>query len=203
MRIGIFGGSFNPVHNGHIHLAETVMKELRLDRIFLVPSRISPHRSSDEYASGKDSLEMLRLASENKRGLEVCDYELESERVSYTIYTIEHFRELYPNDDLFLLVGSDMLMSFEKWFRFEDILDEASLAVVSREKGDSGELIKKAEELRRYGEIFISSAPAVTVSSTEIRKKIAKNADWACYLDENVVQYIRSGGLYSPTQQKS
>ena len=203
MRIGIFGGSFNPVHNGHIHLAETVMKELRLDRIFLVPSRISPHRSSDEYASGKDRLEMLRLASENKRGLEVCDYELESERVSYTIYTIEHFRELYPNDDLFLLVGSDMLMSFEKWFRFEDILDEASLAVVSREKGDSGELIKKAEELRRYGEIFISSAPAVTVSSTEIRKKIAKNADWACYLDENVVQYIRSGGLYSPTQQKS
>ena len=203
MRIGIFGGSFNPVHNGHIHLAETVMKELRLDRIFLVPSRISPHRSSDEYASGKDRLEMLRLASENKRGLEVCDYELESERVSYTIYTIEHFRELYPNDDLFLLVGSDMLMSFEKWFRFEDILDEASLAVVSREKGDSGELIKKAEELRRYGEIFISSAPAVTVSSTEIRKKIAKNADWACYLDENVVQYIRSGGLYSPTHQKS
>jgi len=196
MRIGIFGGSFNPVHNGHIHLAETVMKELRLDRIFLVPSRISPHRSSDEYASGKDRLEMLRLASENKRGLEVCDYELESERVSYTIYTIEHFRELYPNDDLFLLVGSDMLMSFEKWFRFEDILDEASLAVVSREKGDSGELIKKAEELRRYGEIFISSAPAVTVSSTEIRKKIAKNADWACYLDENVVQYIRLKGLY-------
>jgi len=196
MRIGIFGGSFNPVHNGHIHLAETVMKELRLDRIFLVPSRISPHRSSDEYASGKDRLEMLRLASENKRGLEVCDYELESARASYTIYTIEHFRELYPNDDLFLLVGSDMLMSFEKWFRFEDILDEASLAVVSREKGDSGELIKKAEELRRYGEIFISSAPAVTVSSTEIRKKIAKNADWACYLDENVVQYIRLKGLY-------
>lgn len=196
MKTGIFGGSFNPVHKGHIHLAESVMQELGLDRIFLVPSRISPHRSSDEYVSGGDRLEMLRLACSGRSGLEVCDYELNSDRVSYTIYTIEHFRSIYPDDELFLLVGSDMLLSFDKWYRFEDILAEAALAVVSREDGDMSLLRKKAAELEKYGRIFISYAAPVTVSSTEIRKKIAKNSDWACYLDENVVQYIRLKGLY-------
>lgn len=172
------------------------MQELGLDRIFLVPSRISPHRSSDEYVSGGDRLEMLRLACRGRSGLDVCDYELNSDRVSYTIYTIEHFRSIYPDDELFLLVGSDMLLSFDKWYRFEDILAEAALAVVSREDGDMSLLRKKAAELEKYGRIFISSAAPVTVSSTEIRKKIAKNSDWACYLDENVVQYIRLKGLY-------
>lgn len=196
MKTGIFGGSFNPVHNGHIHLAEAIKEELSLDRIFLVPSRISPHRSSEEYVSGEDRLEMLRLACKGREGLEVCGYELESDRVSYTIYTIEHFRRLFPADKLFLLVGSDMLLSFDKWYRYKDILAETALAVVSREEGDSALLRKKAEELGKYGQIFLSPSSPVTVSSTEIRKKIAKSSDWACYLDENVVQYIRLKGLY-------
>jgi len=198
MRTGIFGGSFNPVHNGHIHLARSIMEELSLDRIFLVPSRISPHRSMAEYASGEDRLEMLRLACLREKGLEPCDYELESERVSYTIYTVEHFREEYPNDDLFLLVGSDMLLSFDKWYRFEDILKTVTLAVASREDGDTKELEKKAEELSAYGSIFLSKADAVSVSSTNIRKKIVKNENYSCYLDKNVVQYIRLKGLYKP-----
>ena len=91
MRTGIYGGSFNPVHNGHIHLAKAAMKDFGLDRIFLLPSKISPHRSSAEYASGEDRLEMLRLACEGTEGLEVSDYEIKSDRVSYTIYTVEVF----------------------------------------------------------------------------------------------------------------
>lgn len=198
MRTGIFGGSFNPVHNGHIHLARSIMEELSLDRIFLVPSRISPHRSIAEYASGEDRLEMLRLACLGKKGLEPCDYELKSERVSYTIYTVEHFREKYPDDELFLLVGSDMLLSFDKWYRFGDILKTVTLAVASREDGDTAELERKAEELSAYGSIFLSKADAVSVSSTNIRKKIVKNENYSCYLDKNVVQYIRLKGLYKP-----
>ncbi len=198
MRTGIFGGSFNPVHNGHIHLARSIMEELSLDRIFLVPSRISPHRSIAEYASGEDRLEMLRLACLGEKGLEPCDYELKSERVSYTIYTVEHFREKYPDDELFLLVGSDMLLSFDKWYRFEDILETVTLAVASREDGDTAELERKAEELSAYGSIFLSKADAVSVSSTNIRKKIVKNENYSCYLDKNVVQYIRLKGLYKP-----
>lgn len=197
MRIGIYGGSFNPVHNGHIHLARSAKRDFGLDRVYLVPSRISPHRSSAEYASGSDRMEMLRLACENEDGFEVCGYELENDRVSYTVYTVKYFRSRFPEDELFLLVGSDMLLCFDSWYRFEEILSEAAVCVVSRNNGDMEELQKKAEKLGKFGEILISSSMPKVVSSTEIRKKIAKNENFTCYLNENVVQYIRSRGLYS------
>lgn len=197
MRIGIYGGSFNPVHNGHIHLAEAAMKDFGLDRIYLVPSKISPHRSSAEYASGEDRLTMLKLASEGIKGIEVSDYEIKTDRVSYTIYTVEHFRSLFPDDELCLLVGSDMLLCFEKWFRFEDILSQVTLCAVSRNKGDMDELREAASRLSQYGCIRISETAPVEISSSEIRKNIEKNTDCTCYLHKNVVQYIRSKGLYS------
>jgi nicotinate-nucleotide adenylyltransferase len=196
MRIGIYGGSFNPVHNGHIHLARSAARDFGLDKVYFVPSKISPHRSSAEYASGEDRLEMLRLACGDDGVLDVSDFELSSDRVSYSIYTVEHFREMYPDDELFLLVGSDMLLCFETWYRFEDILAQASLCVVSRNDGDMSELEKKADTLRSFGNILISRAEPLEVSSTLVRKKIAKNENYACYLDENVVQYIRLKGLY-------
>ncbi|WP_303823939.1 nicotinate-nucleotide adenylyltransferase [Ruminococcus flavefaciens] len=197
MRIGIYGGSFNPVHNGHIHLAETAVKEFGLDRLFLLPSKKSPHRSSAEYAPDEDRLEMLRLACKDNSLLYVSDYEIKSDRVSYTIYTVEHFRREFPDDELYLLVGSDMLLCFDTWYRYEEILAQVTLCVISRESGDIPALRAKAEKLGKSGRILVSEAAPTEVSSTEIRKKIAKNKDFACYLDENVVQYIRSKGLYS------
>jgi nicotinate-nucleotide adenylyltransferase len=197
MRIGIFGGSFNPIHNGHIHLARAAAEEFGLEKIYLVPSRISPHKSSDEYVSGEDRLAMLRLAVADDPLFVVSSYELSSDRVSYSIYTVEHFHRRHPEDELYLLVGSDMLLSFDRWYRYEDILSEVTLCVVSREQGDMKLLKKKAAELGRAGDIVISSSAPVVVSSTEVRKKIAKNKNFACYLNENVVQYIRSKGLYS------
>lgn len=196
MRIGIYGGSFNPVHNGHIHLARTVADELELDRVYLVPSRISPHRSSGEYVSGEDRTAMLQLAAQCDERLFVSTYELDSDRVSYSIYTVEHFRRKFPDDELFLLVGSDMLMCFDSWYRFGDIMKEAALAVVSRNEGDIAQLEEKADQLRKFGSVTVSHADALEVSSTELRKKIAKNQDFTCYIDENVVQYIVQKGLY-------
>lgn len=197
MKIGIYGGSFNPVHNGHIHLALTAAEEMGLDKIYLVPSKRSPHRSSDEYVSDHDRTEMLRLACKVSDKLEVSTYELENDRVSYSVYTVRHFREIFPEDEIFLLIGSDMLLSFDSWHCYEEILENACLYVVSRNEGDIDELQKKATELEKYGRIFISKCRPVEVSSTEIRKKIAKNENFSCYLDKNVVQYIIMRKLYS------
>lgn len=196
MKIGIYGGSFNPIHNGHMHLAECVMNDLGLDKIIFVPSKISPHKSSDEYVSEKDRLKMIELAIAEKDKFELSDYELSQERVSYSVYTVRHFRELYPDDELFLLIGTDMLLCFEKWYCFEEIMQNVILAVAARNDGDLKDIEKKAEELSGYGKIIVSKSPAYPVSSTEIRKKIRKNQNWSCYLDENVVQYIRLGTLY-------
>lgn len=197
MRIGIYGGSFNPVHNGHIHLALTAAEEMGLDKIYLVPSKRSPHRSSDEYVSDQDRTEMLRLACKVSDKLEVSTYELENDRVSYSVYTVRHFREIFPADELFLLIGSDMLLSFDSWYCYEEILENACICVVSRNEGDLDDLHKKAKELEKCGRIFISRCRPVEVSSTEIRKKIAKNENFSCYLDKNVVQYIIMRELYS------
>lgn len=172
------------------------MDELGLDRLYFVPSKISPHRSSDEYVAEEDRVAMIELACKVSDKLEVCDYELKSDRVSYTIFTVEEFRRRFPDDELFLLVGSDMLLIFDKWKRFDEILRECTLAVVSRCEGDMPELEKKADELRGYGSIVICRAEPIEVSSSDIRKKIAKNKKYTCYLDKNVVQYIRLKKLY-------
>jgi len=196
MKIGIFGGSFNPVHNGHIHLAESVLNELSLDKVIFVPSKISPHKSSDEYVSEKDRFEMLSLAVSDNEKFEVSDYELKQERISYTIYTIEYFRNKYPEDTLYLLVGTDMLLCFDKWKNFKEIMNNAVIAAISRDSGDYDKLVEKKKELSSYGKIEICHASPLPVSSTEIRKKIRKSENLACYLNENVVQYIRLGELY-------
>lgn len=196
MRIGIYGGSFNPVHNGHIRLAETAAEEFGLDKVFLVPSKISPHRSSAEYVPEADRIAMLALACAGSEKLRISSYELDSDRVSYTIYTIKYFRTLYPESELFLLMGSDMLLCFDQWRNWQDILKEASLGVISRNSGDTSDLEKKARELSCCGRVLVSHKAPLEVSSSDIRKKIEKNEDFACYLSENVVQYIRYRGLY-------
>jgi len=196
MKTGIYGGSFNPVHNGHIHLAETALEEFGLDRIFFVPSKISPHRSSDEYVSAEHRISMLELATAHNSKFEVSDYEIRSDRISYTFYTVRHFRKLLPDDTLFLLIGSDMLLTFDRWNSYREIMENTVLGVISRKNGDMGELVKKASELEKYGRILISSKVPMEVSSTEVRKKIAENCNFSCYLDENVVQYIQTNKLY-------
>lgn len=195
-RIGIFGGSFNPIHNGHVNLAKIVKNELCLDKVIFVPSNNPPHKDGDELAPDDDRFEMCRLVAEGLDGFEVSDYELCREDVSYTVYTVRHFKEIYPQDRLFWLLGSDMLLSFDTWFRYDDILRNISLAVVSREKDDMEKLKEKAEILSAYGEIFILDAVPVELSSTEIRKKIRNSQVFSCYLDKKVVKYIKLHRLY-------
>lgn len=196
-RIGIFGGSFNPIHNGHIHLAETVKKEIALDKIIIVPSSNPPHKDGSEFAPDSDRLEMCRLAINGLDGFDVSDYEICQDKVCYTVYTMRHFKDEYPFDKLFLLVGSDMLLSFDTWFRYDDILKNSALAVVSREKNDDAKLREKADILSVYGEVNIINSEPVEISSTEIRKKIKNHEKFSCYLDKKVVKYIRMKNLYA------
>lgn len=196
-RTGFFGGTFNPVHNGHIHLADEAYRALGLDRLIFVPANVPPHKETHDLCSGADRLEMCRLACGGHSGFEVSDYELRQGGKSYTVYTAEHFKEEYPDDELFMMVGSDMFMCFDKWYRFEDILSMVTLAVVSREYDDTEALRSKAAELSAYGKTVIVNAEPYPVSSTEIRGRISSGQNYSCYLPEKVVQYIRLNKLYS------
>lgn len=196
MKIGLFGGSFNPVHNGHIHLAKSVQVDLNLDKIILIPSKKSPHKSNDEYVSNEHRFNMCKLAIEGIPNFEVSDFEFLRDTISYTIYTVRYFKEVYPKDDLYLLVGSDMFLTFETWKDFKEIMQKVTLVVVSRENGDMDSLLKKSNELSKFGKSIVVETNPLEVSSTEIRKNIRINQYYSCNLDEKVVQYIKSNGLY-------
>ena len=195
-KTGIFGGSFNPVHNGHIHLAQSVMKQLELDRIILMPANIPPHKQYDDYIDAADRLQMCRLATEDTDGIEVSSWEIEQNNISYSYNTVMHFRQVLPDDRIYLLAGSDMLLSFDTWFKYREILSEAVLVIVSREKNDISRLVSKKHELEKYGEIIIINAEPVVISSTQIRKSIKNHQFYSCYLDKKVVQYIKQKKLY-------
>ncbi len=200
MRRAIFGGSFDPVHKGHVSLVSELKKALELDEIIVMPTGISPFKKDMERrpASGADRLEMCRLAFADMPFATVSDYEVSRIGVSYTFDTVRHFRSLYPNDKLFWLVGGDMLKSFDRWKNWQEILSMCTLAAMSRQKcgSDRNELEKKAAELRKYGEVLFAETKPLEISSTEIRKKIIKNSDISCYVPQNVVKYILECGLY-------
>lgn len=196
--IGIFGGTFNPVHKGHIKLLKSVMKSVDFDRVIVLPDRIPPHKQADDLASGKDRLNMCKLAFGSIDRVEVSDWELRQSGKSYSVVTLRHFKRLYPNDKLFFIMGSDMLLSFHEWYCYEEILSLASIICISREHGATVEKLKDyANNLtKKCGEVVIVETEPFETSSTEIREKLKKGLDCSCYLNENVVQYITANNLY-------
>ncbi len=195
-RIGIFGGTFNPVHNGHIHLARAAYDVLKLDKLIIVPSNIPPHKPAEGIYPNDIRLEMCRLAFSDYPDFEVSEYEMKRTGKSYSIYTAQHFSHIYPECSIFMIVGSDMFLSFDKWYMYKDILKLVSLAVVSRNANDIEQLENKATELSKYGNINIIRVPSYPVSSTQIRCKIKNNEKYSCYLPQKVVQYISLNNLY-------
>ena len=195
-RIALFGGSFNPIHNGHLHLAQTVHQQCGLDRMLLMPSGTAPHKSSDAYAPAADRLAMCRLSAEPYPWLEVSDYELTKPGKSYTVETLRYLHSCFPEDALFLLTGSDMLLSFDSWYCWQEILTLAGLLCVSRGTEPEDVLRQKAAELSSYGQVTVVHAKPLPMSSSQIRHKIELCRKFSCYLPENVVQYIMLHRLY-------
>ena len=197
MKIALFGGTFNPVHLGHINALERIMDKIHFDKVIVMPDRIPPHKQADNLASGEDRLEMCRLAFEDIKGVTVSDYELKQTGKSYSVLTLRHLKKLYPDDRLYFIMGSDMLLSFEEWYCYEEILSLCTLVCVARNDKDNDCLENYADKLKcKGGEVIIVPIEPFEISSTEIREKLKKNCDCTCYLKKNVVQYILSNNLY-------
>lgn len=198
MKTAIFGGSFNPVHNGHINLVMEITKAVFLDKIIVMPANISPFKTdcTRDTADGKDRLEMCRLAFSKLENVIVSDYEIACTEISYTVNTLRHFKEIYPDDELYFIVGSDMLKTLHLWNRFEEIMSLCTIIAASRICGDFDELEKTADELRRFGEVILVKIKPYEISSTHIREKIINNEDISCYIPSAVVKYIENKKLY-------
>ena len=196
-RIGIFGGSFDPVHIGHVQSARQTAKVLGLDRLLMIPAAAPPHKNGC-FVSGEHRLSMLRIACGDDPVLQPSDMELRRIGPSYTYETVEAVRTAYPEAEIFLLMGSDMFLSILNWKNPERILAQAKLAVFCR--GDKGEKEKIAQQkvlLEQQGStVFCVENNVVQISSTQMRRLLAfQCADE--FLPAGVGDYIRQNGLYN------
>lgn len=196
MKIGIFGGAFNPVHNGHLNIADAFYEDLKLDKMLLIPTANPPHKNGAGLLSGDDRINMLRLAIENKP-YEISTIEFERNDKSYTYNTLLELKRLYPEADLFLIIGADQIINFEKWYRYSDILDMVTLCASARESEEEKQIIiKSAQRLGIQDRFYMSGRAVLRVSSSDIRDKIKNGSDVSKLLPKKVFDYISEKGLY-------
>ena len=198
MRVGIYGGTFSPVHNGHVAAARAFMEQMWLDILYVIPTGVTPHKDMKGDATAADRLEMCRLAFEGVEGVIVSDLEMRREGKSYTVDTL---RELYdPDGRLFLLMGTDMLMTLDKWREPDEIFRLCYPVYVRRET--DGELdapivekIKSYQE--KYGKVVRRIVtPAIELSSTDVRAAVAEGFPIEGAVPPAVADYIHTHGLY-------
>lgn len=197
-QIGIYGGTYNPPHVGHTRAAEYALKALGLDRLFMIPTNISPHKRIDFDAPTPDQrLQMTALATEGIPGISVSDIELRREGTSYTYQTVEQLSDLYPDAEMTLLMGTDMFLSFLEWREPERIMAKARLAVFYRgEKGEEDAIARQKLQLEAMGaRVELVKNPVVDISSTQLRRML-KLGCAAEFLHPRVLEYIQSNGLY-------
>ena len=197
-RIGIYGGTFNPPHIGHIRAALGAVRALGLEKLIVIPDRIAPHKEMPEgSAAPMQRLEMLRIAFADAPQIEVSDMELRREGVSYTVDTVRQLRQEYPDAELILLVGTDMFLSFHQWRQPEEILAQASLGVFYRgAKGEKSDIEERKAQMEAQGHrVYLIQNEIVDISSTNLRRMLI----FQCaepFLPEGVGEYIRKNGLF-------
>ena len=197
MRIGIFGGTFSPVHNGHIAMLESFAREPYIDKILVVPTYLPPHKGEVEGATVADRVRMLELAVKEVPGVQISDVEIRRGNVSYTVDTL---RELSTQGELYLLLGSDMFLSLESWREPLEIMKLAHI-VVGRRENDlaTEEKIKayKADLEKRLGaRVHEILFPPFIISSSEIRERISRGESIEGLVPKDVADYIDKNGLY-------
>lgn len=201
MRVGIYGGTFDPVHFGHLTLAETAREFLALDRVIFVPAGIPPHKRNRRIAAGAERFEMLRLATADNPAFEVSRFEIDSDGVSYTVDTLEHFHARFPGDALFLLVGSETLADIPNWFAPRQVCRLASVAAAVRADGPAidftpFESLVPPERLAEFRERVIPM-PLMDIASTDLRRLAAAGRSVRYLTPDAVAAYIVERRLYS------
>ncbi|MBU3698980.1 MAG: nicotinate (nicotinamide) nucleotide adenylyltransferase [Candidatus Kapabacteria bacterium] len=199
MRIGIIGGSFNPIHIAHLIIADRFVDQLDLDRCYFVPTAKSPFKIDDPMlASATERLEMVRLATEQHPMFHVSDVEVQRGGVSYTIDTVASMQAEHPGSELFILIGSDQAVEFVRWHRWQELLRAAQLCVVRRPFLLTPEMEERLTEnltVEGRSPIWIN-APLLEISSTDIRLRVRQHKSINYLTTKAVRDFIGLHGLY-------
>ncbi len=202
-KVGIFGGSFDPIHNGHLAIARAAYEDFSLDEVWFIPAGHSPNKKESDMTPAQIRYEMTALALEEYPYFHACDYEIKAEGTSYTYLTLSHFKEMYPNTTFYFIMGADSLDYFEKWRHPEIICQKAVILTAVRDELGQTEVKDKIESLKQLftAEIYPLSCPKVDAASSEIRNMIQKNLPVTEMLPKKVIEYIKKNHLYCHSQR--
>lgn len=181
MKLGIYGGAFNPIHNGHVIIAISVLEKLNLDKLIIVPTYNPPHRSKEDLAPYEYRRKWVKIAFEDIRNIYVSDFEKEKGGVSYSIETIEFFSKKYGVKPFFI-IGEDSAINFDKWYRYKELKKLATFVVYPRFRDSMLRSIK----IKHPEFIVLDDLPIVEISSTEIRNNIKKNKSIRGMVDRKI-----------------
>jgi nicotinate-nucleotide adenylyltransferase len=200
MRTGILGGSFDPVHLGHLWIGEAASEQLSLDRLLWIPTATQPLKPEGPVATDQQRLDMLRLAIAGREGHEVDSRELVREGRSYTVDTVNDLISECPEDDFFLIIGSDSLASMQKWHRPDELLSKVTLAVVRRAGDPPVDFdvlrgIVDEKRIHRFRD-FVIEMPLIELSSSELRRRAEQGRSFRHRVPHAVEAYIEANEIY-------
>jgi nicotinate-nucleotide adenylyltransferase len=191
MKIGIYGGTFNPIHVGHLIVIESVREQMQFDKLLFVPSANTPNKSDPSLAPAPDRLQMARLALEGNPDFEVSDVETARGGMSYTVDTLRILGEQYPRAELSLIIGADNLLEFQTWKAPDEILDRSTLVVMNRPGYAAAGVRSELSRLAKHVNV-----PQIGVSGTDIRRRVKLGRSIRYLVPRPVEEYIRHKGLY-------
>ena len=196
-KIGVLGGTFNPIHNSHIYLAQEYVYKLGLDRMVIVPAYLPPHKEAQDLASSQDRLNMCRLATRDLPLFHVTEFEIVQKGKSYTYKTLRHIKNKYPDSELYLIMGADMFITVQDWRLAPEIFKMATLCGGQRQKDEFSMLNIHKQVLENQGaRCIIIDQEAKPLSSTQVREMIAAGEKPTELVHPEVWKYIVNNSLY-------
>lgn len=192
MKIGIFGGSFNPPHKMHLRIALDLIKKFYLDKVIFVPTG-SKYKYKSNLLPDKNRIEMLEIMIKDDERFLVSDFELK-DKVVYTYETLKYFKDIYPNDEIYFICGLDNLSYIDKWMNSDELLCNNKFLVIKRSGDNEKDILDRLDDYKEN--IIITNVSPCDVSSTMIRNKILNNEDVLDFINEDVFKYIKDNNLY-------
>ena len=193
MKIGIFGGSFNPPHNMHLNIVEELLNKKYLDKVIIVPTGLHYSYKSN-LISNEHRYNMLKIMTKNNNKIEISDYEFKEEEI-HTFDTLEYYKNIYKNDTLYFVCGLDNISYVDKWYKGEYLLNNYKFLVITRNTNNLEEILNKYKKYQNN--IIITNIKSNTISSSYIREELKKqNYDLIEYVNEEVLNYIQENNLY-------
>lgn len=193
MKIGIFGGSFNPPHKMHLNIVEELLNEKILDKVIIVPTGLH-YSYKNNLVSNEHRYNMLKLMTKHNDKIEISDFEFKDEEI-HSFDTLEYYKNIYKNDTLYFVCGLDNISYVDKWYKGEYLLNNYKFLVITRDTNNLDEILSKYEKYK--DNIIITNIKSNTISSSYIRDELKeKNYNLNDYLDQKVIDYIKENNLY-------